>query len=323
MPIDTLQTRHVPISLWTRAHEVEPQALDQLRNIAALPWAYHHIAVMPDVHLGKGATVGSVIAMRDAVSPAAVGVDIGCGMTAVRTNLRADDLPDDLSRIRSDVEAAIPVSFTMHDQPAAGVADADLWSEFDALAARVRGRLDKAMRQVGTLGGGNHFIELCLDASDRVWLMLHSGSRNVGKELAEHHISVARALPHNADLPDRDLAVFVSGTPQMAAYRHDLFWAQRYAMANRVTMLRLCQDVVRRHFGQVEFGRADLLPPQLPGRGAPLRRRRARHPQGRDPRGRRRAGHHPRLDGHPVVHRPRQGQHPSRSSRRRTVRAAG
>jgi tRNA-splicing ligase RtcB len=254
MPIDTLQTRHVPISLWTRAHDVEPQALDQLRNIAALPWAYHHIAVMPDVHLGKGATVGSVIAMRDAVSPAAVGVDIGCGMTAVRTNLRADDLPDDLSRIRADVEAAIPVGFSMHDAPAAGVADVELWSEFDALASRVRGRLDKAMRQVGTLGGGNHFIELCLDASDRVWLMLHSGSRNIGKQLAEHHMSVARALPHNADLPDRDLAVFVSGTPQMTAYRHDLFWAQRYAMANRATMLRLYQDVVRRHFGQAEFG---------------------------------------------------------------------
>jgi tRNA-splicing ligase RtcB len=253
MSPSTVQSSNVPIRLWTRIEEVESAALDQLRNIAALPWAHHHVAAMPDVHLGKGATVGSVIALKGAVSPAAVGVDIGCGMAAVRTNLRAEDLPDDLGAVRSAVEAAIPVGFSMHGEPVRGVDKQQLWDEYADLAPIARGRVEKAVRQMGTLGGGNHFVELCLDADGEVWLMLHSGSRNIGKELAEHHMQVARGLPHNTGLPDRDLAVFLADTPEMTAYRRDLFWAQRYAALNRATMLALYRDVVQRFFPHVTF----------------------------------------------------------------------
>jgi len=209
---------------------------------------------MPDVHLGKGATVGSVIAMCGAISPAAVGVDIGCGMAAVDTNLTASDLPEDLGRIRSAVEAAIPVGFSQHQDVSTKVDRLTLWGEFEGLSAKVKDRFGKARRQMGSLGGGNHFIELCLDTDDRVWIMLHSGSRNIGKELAEVHISVAKRLPHNADLPDRDLAVFLASTPEMVAYRNDLMWAQEYARLNRATMLSLYMDVVRGHLPQVAFG---------------------------------------------------------------------
>jgi tRNA-splicing ligase RtcB len=268
MPIETLHGKgqRADIQLWTPLHEVESGALDQLKNIAALPWVFHHVAVMPDVHLGKGATVGSVVAMKDAVCPAAVGVDIGCGMGAVRTSLRAADLPDSLARLRSDIEAAIPVGFNRHERPPldAGMPgdierDGDrLFSEFAELHPAVQDDLGKAQRQVGTLGGGNHFIELCLDEEERVWLMLHSGSRNVGKVLAEVHIGMARKLTHNHDLPDRDLAAFLAGTPEMAAYRHDLLWAQRYAMLNRRVMFELYERVLRRHFPE-----ATLDPPIL------------------------------------------------------------
>jgi tRNA-splicing ligase RtcB len=264
MPIEVLHGRgkRADIQLWSPAAEVERDALHQLENIAALPWVFHHVAVMPDVHLGKGATVGSVVAMKDAVCPAAVGVDIGCGMGAVRTNLRADDLPDNLGRLRSAVEAAIPVGFSLHDEPALDGSDmpselerdgARLFREFRDLHPAVRDRLSKARRQVGSLGGGNHFIELCLGEDQQVWLMLHSGSRNIGKELAEIHIGIARGLSHNRALPDRDLAAFLAGTPEMTAYRHDLLWAQRYAMLNRRVMFELYERVVREHFPTVRF----------------------------------------------------------------------
>ncbi|WP_338484485.1 RtcB family protein [Streptomyces sp. SCSIO 75703] len=245
----------VPIRMWTDPATVEDGALRQLRNTATLPWI-EGLAVMPDVHYGKGATVGSVIAMRGAVCPAAVGVDIGCGMSAVRTSLTANDLPGDLSRLRSRIEQAIPVGRGMHDEPVDpgrlhGFATAgwdDFWSRFDGVAEAVRFRQERAGRQMGTLGSGNHFVEVCVDTEDAVWLMLHSGSRNIGKELAEHHIGAARDLPHNQGLVDRDLAVFVADTPQMAAYRNDLFWAQEYASRNRSIMMALLKDVVRKEF---------------------------------------------------------------------------
>ncbi|UVS76454.1 RNA-splicing ligase RtcB [Actinokineospora sp. UTMC 2448] len=229
----------------------------QLRNIAALPWTFKHVAVMPDVHYGKGATVGSVIAMRDAVSPAAVGVDIGCGMTAVRTSLTADDLPASLAPLRSAIEAAVPVGFGLHRDAAfddRDFADWDaFWARFDDLTDKTRLDRGRAVNQMGTLGGGNHFTEVCLDTTGQVWVMLHSGSRGVGNLLAQHHIEVARGLAHNAELPDPDLAVFLAGTPQMAAYRHDLYWAQDYARRNRAVMLRLVSDVLRAHFPTVVF----------------------------------------------------------------------
>ncbi|MDA2812938.1 RtcB family protein [Nocardiopsis sp. RSe5-2] len=261
MPYTEAPGARVPIRMWTDPEGVEPAAMDQLRNVTRMPWV-HGLAVMPDVHYGKGATVGSVIAMRDAVSPAAVGVDIGCGMTAVKTSLTAEDLPDDLGRLRSDLESAVPVGFRMHRAPVNvrrihGLKSGDwdrFWDGFDDLAPSVHGRRDRAAHQMGTLGGGNHFLEVCLDDDGTVWTVLHSGSRNIGKELAEHHIEQARKLPHNQDLPDRDLAVFVSGTPEMDAYRRDLFWAQDYARRNRDVMMGLACDVLRRSFPGVRFG---------------------------------------------------------------------
>ncbi|MEZ3180035.1 RtcB family protein [Streptomyces pimonensis] len=255
MPYVELPGAKVPIRMWTDPATVEEGALQQLRNVATLPWI-KGLAVMPDVHYGKGATVGSVIAMRGAVCPAAVGVDIGCGMSAVRTSLTANDLPGDLSRLRSKIEQAIPVGRGMHDDPvdpsrfhafAAGGWD-DFWGRFGGVADAVKFRQERATKQMGTLGSGNHFVEVCVDTTGSVWLMLHSGSRNIGKELAEHHIGVARKLPHNQNLVDRDLAVFVADTPQMAAYRNDLFWAQEYAKYNRSIMMALLKDVVRKEF---------------------------------------------------------------------------
>jgi tRNA-splicing ligase RtcB len=257
MAATTVPGRNVDIRLWTRPDSVDPEAMRQLHNISALPWMFKHVAVMPDVHYGKGATVGSVIAMRDAVSPAAVGVDIGCGMTAVRTSLRAEDLPDDLGRLRSAVERAVPVGFAQHKATAftdrdAGDWDA-FWRRFEDLTPAVKANAGKALHQMGTLGGGNHFIEICLDTDERVWVMLHSGSRGIGNLLAQHHIEVARGLAHNQSLPDPDLAVFLAHTPQMAAYRHDLYWAQDYARRNRTVMVRLVCDVLRRRFPAVSF----------------------------------------------------------------------
>lgn len=193
----TLTGTAAPVRLWTDPETVEPGALTQLRNCAALPWT-HGVAVMPDVHQGYGATVGSVVAMRDAVSPGAVGVDIGCGMSAVRTDLTASDLPDSLSRVRAQIERDVPVGRAGHregpDLARLGMDDeldwAGFWRGFDQLhhlrdaswtsEDKLRG---KAHQQLGSLGGGNHFVELCLDGDDRVWLMLHSGSRGIGNIL--------------------------------------------------------------------------------------------------------------------------------------------
>ncbi|WP_035797619.1 RtcB family protein [Kitasatospora mediocidica] len=249
----------VPIRMWTDPATVEGEALQQLRNISGLPWL-HGLAVMPDVHLGKGATVGSVIAMKDAVCPAAVGVDIGCGMSAVKTSLTARDLPDDLGRLRSRIEQLIPVGRGLHTDPVdprslrdlTATGWEDFWGRFDQVAPEVKWRRERAMQQMGTLGAGNHFVEFCLDTTDSVWLMLHSGSRNIGKELADHHMGVARSLSHNQGLVDRDLAVFLAKTPEMDAYRQDLFWAQEYAKRNRAVMMALFQDVVRGEFPRAE-----------------------------------------------------------------------
>ncbi|PPG29661.1 RtcB family protein [Pseudoclavibacter sp. RFBB5] len=236
--------------LWANEADIEPQAVRQLRNIAALPWV-HGVRVMPDVHLGKGATVGSVIAMEQAVSPSAVGVDIGCGVAAVRTSLTESDL-ERLPQLRSAIEQAVPVGFSSHDEPLAGLfhgaGAAEFWAEFGWLHGDVSGLEDRAHRQLGTLGGGNHFIELCVDADSRVWITLHSGSRNIGKVLAEQHISIAKELPQNQDLPDKDLAVFLRGTPEMEAYRHDLDWAQDFARRSRAAMMHLVMLAVEQHW---------------------------------------------------------------------------
>ncbi|MEU8400622.1 RtcB family protein [Nonomuraea sp. NPDC048892] len=249
-----------PLRMWAEPETVDPQAMQQLRNVANLEWV-HGVAVMPDVHHGKGATVGSVIAMKDAVSPAAVGVDIGCGMTAVKTSYKASQLPDNLAYLRGKLEQAVPVGFGHHKRPVDpgnvhGMKTAgwtEFWKDFDDLAPAVHARRERAEVQMGTLGGGNHFLEVCADDEGWVWVVLHSGSRNIGKELAEHHIGVARGLSHNKGLVDRDLAVFLGRTPEMDAYRRDLFWAQDYARRNRAVMMGLVCDVLRRHLPNIAF----------------------------------------------------------------------
>ncbi len=260
MPSTIINGDRVPIHVWAPQHEVESEAIRQLKAVASLPWVAHHVAVMPDVHVGVGATVGSVIALRGAVAPAAVGVDIGCGMTAVKTSLTAEDLPEDLRALRSAIEASIPVGRDAHREPAWSSASADvagkaraLMGRFGDLDASVHELAGRAGSQIGSLGGGNHFIEVCLDTAGAVWLMLHSGSRNIGARLAAVHIERARKLFHNQALPDRDLAVFLAGTPAFDAYRRDLYWAQEYAALNRAVMLERLQGVVARSFHRVRF----------------------------------------------------------------------
>lgn len=260
MPSSIIKGERVPIRVWASPHELESDAIRQLKAVASLPWVAHHVAVMPDVHVGKGATVGSVIALRGAVAPAAVGVDIGCGMAAVKTNLSARDLPDDLRRLRLAIEDAVPVGQAFHDAAAWSEASAQLAERGAALMARFQ-ELDagvqrlavRSSRQIGSLGGGNHFIEVCLDSAGGVWLMLHSGSRHIGAALAEIHMTRARKLFEHQALPDRDLAVFLAGTPAFEAYRRDLFWAQEYAALNRAVMLERIQAVVRAFFARVAF----------------------------------------------------------------------
>jgi tRNA-splicing ligase RtcB (3'-phosphate/5'-hydroxy nucleic acid ligase) len=260
MPSTTIKGDRVPIRLWAQPHEVESDALRQLKAVTSLPWVAHHVAVMPDVHVGKGATVGSVIALHGAVAPAAVGVDIGCGMAAVKTSLAADDLPDNLKKLRLAIEDAIPVGPEGYASPVWETASGDvalrgqaLMARFAELAPVVQSLAGRANVQMGTLGGGNHFIEVCLDTEHGVWLMLHSGSRHIGKSLAEFHMEKAKKLFHNQELADPDLAVFLAGTPQFDAYRRDLFWAQEYAALNRAVMLERLKSVVKQFFPRVSF----------------------------------------------------------------------
>ncbi|ASR42722.1 RNA-splicing ligase RtcB [Xanthomonas citri pv. mangiferaeindicae] len=238
-----------PIKGWVRGVPLDDQAHAQLRNIAAIPFVGPCVAVMPDVHLGKGATVGSVIPTRGAIIPAAVGVDIGCGMAAVRTTLRAKDLPDSLAQIRSGIERAVPVGNgrggehrKLPDSIGTRVAQSGLVERLDVIKQKHRGiRTDKLDCQIGTLGGGNHFIELCLDESDAVWVMLHSGSRGTGNLIGTYFIEQARKqLEHRVlgfHLPDRDLAFFMEGEPLFEDYVEAVSWAQDYARENREAMM--------------------------------------------------------------------------------------
>lgn len=252
MPVlGTLKGKTVNADFWVPLNEVESEALDQVRNVCSLPWVAK-VSIMPDVHAGKGCCVGSVIGMKGAVSASLVGVDIGCGMAALKTNLKASDLPDNLALIRAQVERDIPVGFNTHSAVSNDVLGLDIWKDFKNLDTHVQSRLDKALSQVGTLGGGNHFIELCLDQDQNVWMMLHSGSRNIGKELAEIHISKAKELEHNVGIVDRELATFLAGTPEFKAYKHDLEWAQKYALYNRSHMLNLYTAALRRFFPQLQ-----------------------------------------------------------------------
>jgi tRNA-splicing ligase RtcB len=240
------------VKAWVQGVPVEQSAVDQLTNIAQLPFIHKWVAAMPDVHTGIGATVGSVIPTRRAIIPAAVGVDLGCGMVAAQTTLRAADLPDDLAGIRTAIEAAVPHGRTNHG----GRGDVGSWDEppDDAQAAwatlrpdyvRIVAKYPKLNRgsdltHLGTLGTGNHFVEVCLDEADQVWLMLHSGSRGVGNRIGSFFIELARREMERwfIHLPDKDLAYFPEGTEHFDDYWHAVQWAQQYARANRELMLR-------------------------------------------------------------------------------------
>lgn len=240
MPIkQVLNKGKVPVKIWTDV--VESQAYDQLTNVSMLPFVFKHVAVMPDCHVGKGAVVGSVIATRDAICPATVGVDIGCGMIAARlVNLHADHFTTvNLREIRSEIEKAVPVGFNGNASPSSDAVSWFGWSRFENLHPKAQSIQQRAVSQLGSLGGGNHFIEICLDTENRVWIMLHSGSRNIGKSLAEFHIDTAKGMMKQMfiHLPDADLAYLVAETPEFDSYMHDLSWAQSYAEMNREIML--------------------------------------------------------------------------------------
>jgi tRNA-splicing ligase RtcB (3'-phosphate/5'-hydroxy nucleic acid ligase) len=227
---------------------------NMLRNVSRLPCLFKHVALMPDAHLGKGSMVGSVIATKDAVIPATVGVDIGCGMMAVKTPFRSGILDRKMAEFRHEIERAIPVGFNAYKESVDEASRWEGWDTFDDLHSGVQDRKRKSMVQLGTLGGGNHFIEVCLDTDDNVWLMLHSGSRNIGKELAERHIATAKSLHKLNELPSQDLAYFIQGTDEFKAYWRDLDWAQAYAMKNReIMMKRLLKSFNRMFNDQREF----------------------------------------------------------------------
>lgn len=255
MPIKKIITKgKVPVKIYT--DHIEPQAYEQLLNISQLPIVSPHIAAMPDVHLGKGATVGSVIPTKKAIIPAAVGVDIGCGMNAVRLSLDASALPDSPRRLRTAIESVVPVGYAQHKK------DMAKRSTIGGLSQglnRILTRHPKIanvrkkpyltwVRQLGTLGGGNHFIEVCLDEAGSVWIMLHSGSRGIGNAIGQYFIALAKrdAERVKISLPDKDLAYFEEGAEHFDDYFHAVQWAQDYAKVNRQEMMRLIIDQLRK-----------------------------------------------------------------------------
>ena len=249
MPYEQLEVKtQAPVLSWAN-HALGADETKMAKNVASLPFVFKHVALMPDVHLGKGALVGSVLATKDAIVPAAIGVDIGCGMCAIKTPFTADQLEGKLKQIRLDIEAAIPVGFNENKDVEKAVLNWQGWRDFKELHPGVQRLEAKAMKQMGSLGGGNHFLEVCLDAENNVWLMLHSGSRNIGNMLAQNHIGTAKELAKLTEtrIPDPDLAYFVAGTPEFAAYWRDLQWAQSYAQVNREVMMARFKRVVEKH----------------------------------------------------------------------------
>lgn len=246
MPYKQLQlSTSIPVLSWA-GHELGHDEMKMAKNVASLPFVFKHVSLMPDVHLGKGALVGSVVATKDAIVPAAVGVDIGCGMCAIKTPYQADQLDGKLKQIRLEIERLIPVGFNENKDTGKDVTNWQGWRDFKNLHSGVQHLEGKAQKQMGSLGGGNHFIEVCLDESNQVWIMLHSGSRNIGNMLAQRHIETAKNLAKLAGekLPDPDLAYFVQGTSEFDAYWRDLQWAQNYALRNREVMMSRVKRVV-------------------------------------------------------------------------------
>jgi tRNA-splicing ligase RtcB len=248
----------VPIKAWTNGVAIEAEAEQQLRNVARLPFIYRWVAAMPDVHWGIGATVGSVIPTKGAIIPAAVGVDIGCGMMAVQTTLSASQLPDNLRGIRTAIEKAVPHGRTDNG----GRKDKGAWRELPKRQIGVWRQLETGYKAItgkypkldrgndvnhlGTLGTGNHFIEVCLDESDQVWFMLHSGSRGVGNRIGMFFIEMARndMRQHIKNLPDKDLAYFEEGSEHFEDYVDAVSWAQAFALYNRKLMMEQLVDAI-------------------------------------------------------------------------------
>ena len=266
------QDGHAPIKAWTNGVPLEDSARAQLFNVASLPFIHSHVAVMPDVHWGMGATVGSVIPTKGAIVPAAVGVDIGCGMVAAKTALHADDLPDNLLGVRSAIEAAVPHGRT--DNGGRGdrgawhhVPDVTLSIMADGLGTRLatitskHPKLEKpakrAPNHLGTLGTGNHFIELCLDENNGVWVMLHSGSRGIGNQIGQYFIEKAKEDMRRwfINLPDQDLAYLAEGSQNFDDYVEAVEWAQNFALENRALMLAATIRAIAKALGRVfEWG---------------------------------------------------------------------
>ena len=256
MPIKKVLTSEcVPVKIWT--DDVDEKSEQQLVNIASLPFIHHHVAAMPDVHLGIGATIGSVIATRKAIIPAAVGVDIGCGMVACRLSITGNELDEkSLKKVFDQISRDVPVGRDQHrDERALVAAAAPFASRLEAMTQKhprllkAFGKFSKWVNQLGTLGGGNHFIEVCLDESNQVWLMLHSGSRGIGNALASYFIELARQDMERwmIQLPDRDLAYFAEGSEHFGDYVEAVTWAQEYAMRNRREMVDLVLAALKRH----------------------------------------------------------------------------
>lgn len=256
---ELIQTGRVPIKAWVRGVGVEDSARRQLENVARLPIVFHHVAAMPDVHWGIGATVGSVIPTEKAIIPAAVGVDIGCGMMAVETSLTASQLPDSLHELRTEIERRVPHGRTNNG----GKGDRGAWHKIPTAAAKAWTELEGVydtlvkkhprigrgndLNHLGTLGGGNHFVEVCIDERQLVWFMLHSGSRGVGNRIGTYFIELARKdmKIHVRNLPDQDLAYFQEGTRHFDDYVTAVGWGQRYARINRDIMMASVIDAAR------------------------------------------------------------------------------
>ena len=232
---------------------IEPQARGQLNNISEMPFVFHHVAVMPDCHLGKGATVGSVIATKGAIIPAAVGVDVGCGMVAVRTRFFAKDLPDNLDKLRAGIERRIPLGAGAGNKKLTDTAIERI-TELKSIATQDYEKVDRRwITALGSLGSGNHFIEICLDENDQVWVALHSGSRGIGNRLATKHIKIAQRLmeEESITLKDRDLAYLTENSQEFDAYMTDLLWAQDFARLNREEMMdRVMKELSYTFYGE-------------------------------------------------------------------------
>ena len=256
MPVQQVLTnQRVPVKIWT--DDVDERSKEQLENIASLPFIHHHVAAMPDVHLGIGATIGSVIATHKAIIPAAVGVDLGCGMVAARLSITANNLDEkSLKKVFDQITRDVPVGRAQHPDNRILVEAAKpfevglkILTDRHPELLKAFGKFSKWTNQMGTLGGGNHFIEVCLDEADQVWVMLHSGSRGIGNAIADYFIKLARKDMERwmINLPDRDLAYFPEGTEHFVDYVEAVHWAQEYAMQNRQSMLELVLSALARH----------------------------------------------------------------------------